>query len=179
MQDALDQARDGALLSAAADLVPLLYTELKRTAHRERRRLSAGETLATTALVNQAYARLSGNGFENRSHFLRVAAIAMRRILVERVRAQLTLKRGGDYQRVPIEQAEDIVVEDDERIAEVEEALQRLAQKSPRLAEIVECRFYAGYSTSETAEALGLSLRTVERDWATARAWLQREVGRD
>lgn len=176
-EDALDATRDAALLQAAGELVPMLYAELKRTARRERRRLSAGDTLATTALVNETYARLCGNdGFQSRGHFLRVAAIAMRRILIERVRAQLTQKRGGDFVRAPIGEAEEIQVEDDERVAQVDEALQRLAQRSPRLAQIVECRFFAGYSEKETAEALGVSERTVQRDWATARAWLQREL---
>lgn len=178
-QDELDRTRDHRLLSAVDELMPVLYAELRRTARRERRRVSAGDTLATTALVNETYARLSGNaGFEDRGHFLRVSAIAMRRILIERVRAQLTQKRGGDYARVPIEEAEEIQVEDDERIALVDEALQRLALQSTRLAEIVECRFFAGYSEKETAEALGISERTVQRDWATARAWLQREIDR-
>jgi RNA polymerase sigma factor (TIGR02999 family) len=175
--DPLDRTRPPALLSAVDALVPVLYAELKRSAHRERRRISAGDTLATTALVNEAYARLSRSpGFEGRDHFLRVAAIAMRRILIERVRAQLRKKRGGEFSRVPLDDAEDIEVEDDARLAAVNDALQRLALKSPRLAEIVECRFFAGYSEKETGQALGLSERTVQRDWATARAWLQREL---
>jgi RNA polymerase sigma factor (TIGR02999 family) len=175
--DALERLRSPELLAAVGELVPVLYAELKRAAHRERRRLWGGETLATTALVHEAYARLSRSpGFESRDHFLRVAAIAMRRILIERVRAQLRLKRGGDLDRVPLSEAEEIEVENGERLAAVNEVLQRLAVRSPRLAEIVECRFFAGYSEKETAQALGLSERTVQRDWATARAWLQREL---
>lgn len=178
-QDALDQTRDPVLREAARDLMPVLYAELKRTARRERRRIRAGDTLATTALVNETYARLAGNaGFSGRGHFLRVAAIAMRRILIERVRAQLALKRGGELTRVPIDEIEALQVEDDEGVAQVDEALRRLAMQSPRLAEIVECRFFAGYSEKQTGEALGLSERTVQRDWATARAWLQRELDR-
>ncbi len=162
----------------AEQLVPLLYADLRRAARRERRHVRAGDTLATTALVNEAYARLAGSGFNDRAHFLRVAAIAMHRILVERVRAQLAQKRGGGRQRVELdEDSVELQVEDDERIAAVEEALQRLAAQSPRLAGVVECRFFAGYGEQETAQAMGLSLRSVQRDWATARAWLQREIG--
>lgn len=180
MPDMLDHGRDPALLSAASELMPLLYAELRRAAHRECRRIHAGDTLATTALVNETYARIAGNPrFASHDHFLRVAAIAMRRILIERVRAQLTQKRGGGFERVGFEQAENLEVEDDERIARVDEALQRLAARSPRLAEIVECRFFAGYTEKQTAEALGISERTAQRDWATARAWLQREMEGD
>jgi RNA polymerase sigma factor (TIGR02999 family) len=101
----------------------------------------------------------------------------MRRILIERVRAQLRIKRGGDAQRVPLAEAEDMVIGNEEQVIAINDALQALAQRSPRLAEIVECRFFAGYNEAETAEALGISERTVQRDWATARAWLQRELG--
>lgn len=176
--DALDARRDPALLQSVAELVPLLYEELRRSARRERRRLSGGDTLATTALVNELYVRLArGPGFGSRGHFLAVSAIAMRRILVERVRSQLRQKRGGGLTRVALTEAEDVVVPEGERVLAVNEALQGLAQRSQRLAEIVECRFFAGYGEAETAEALAISERTVQRDWATARAWLMRELG--
>ena len=176
--DTLDTGRSPAVLEAVAELMPLLYEELRRSAHRERRRLSGGDTLATTALVSELYVRLASSpGFSTRGHFLAVAAIAMRRILVERVRAQTRLKRGGDQQRVPLSDEHDIAIPNADQVLAVNDALQDLAQHSPRLAEIVECRFFAGYSEQETAEALGLSERTVQRDWATARAWLQRELG--
>jgi RNA polymerase sigma factor (TIGR02999 family) len=175
--DALDAGRPPELLHAVSEMMPVLYAELRRAAHRERWRFRAGDTLATTALLSEAYLRLARSpGFESHGAFLRVAAIAMRRILIERVRAQLTAKRGGSLDRVPLGQAEELEVEGDERLYAVNEALQGLATKSPRLAEIVECRFFAGYSEKETADALGLSERTVQRDWATARAWLQREL---
>ena len=176
--DTLDTGRSPAVLEAVAELMPLLYEELRRSAHRERRRLSGGDTLATTALVSELYVRLASSpGFSTRGHFLAVAAIAMRRILVERVRAQTRLKRGGDQQRVPLSDEHDISIPNAEQVLAVNDALQDLAHHSPRLAEIVECRFFAGYSEQETAEALGISERTVQRDWATARAWLQRELG--
>lgn len=178
LDDALDAQRDPLLLQSAAELVPLLYAELRRTAQRERRRLAGGETLATTALVNELFVRLAHSpGFNSRGHFLAVAAIAMRRILVERVRAQLRQKRGGDLTRVPLVEADEIVVADGEHVLAVNDALQELARRSRRLAEIVECRFFAGYGETETAAALNVSERTVQRDWATARAWLRRELG--
>lgn len=176
--DTLDAQRAPGLLEAVGELTPLLYDELRRSARRERRRLSGGDTLATTALVSELYLRLANApGFSTRGHFLAVAAIAMRRILVERVRAQMRHKRGGDLQRVPLRDDHELAIPDADQVLAVNEALQDLARRSPRLAEIVECRFFAGYTEQETAEALGLSERTVQRDWATARAWLQRELG--
>ncbi|MBP3984134.1 sigma-70 family RNA polymerase sigma factor [Pseudoxanthomonas helianthi] len=175
--DLLDATHSPQVLAAVHELVPLLYEELHRTARRERKRFSVGDTLATTVLVNEVYMRLAASpGFGNRSHFLAVAAIAMRRILIESIRAQVRVKRGGEFQRVGFEQALDIEIADDEKILAINDALQALAQRSPRLAQIVECRFFAGYSERETAEALDISERTVQRDWATARAWLQRQV---
>ena len=177
--DALDATRSPQVLRAVHELVPLLYEELRRTAHRERRRFSVGDTMATTVLVNEVYMRLASSpGFGTRSHFLAVAAIAMRRTLIECIRAQVTLKRGGDHKRVPMEAAMDVEIADDERILAINDALQVLAQRAPRLAQVVECRFFAGYSERETAQALGISERSVQRDWATARAWLQREIER-
>ena len=165
------------VLGAVHELVPRLYEELHPTGRRERRGFSVGDTLATTVLVNEVYMRLATSpGFGNRSHFLAVAAIAMRRILIESIRAQVRTKRGGEFQRVGFEQALDVEIADDEKILAINDALQALAQRSPRLAQIVECRFFAGYSERETAEALDISERTVQRDWATARAWLQRQV---
>ena len=177
--DSLDATRSPQVLRAVHELVPLLYEELRRTASRERRRFSVGDTMATTVLVNEVYMRLAASpGFGTRSHFLAVAAIAMRRTLIECIRAQMALKRGGDHKRVPMEAAMDVEIADDERILAINDALQVLAQRSPRLAQVVECRFFAGYSERETAQALDISERSVQRDWATARAWLQREIER-
>ena len=177
--DSLDANRSPAVLTAVGELVPVLYEELKRTARRERRRFNAGDTLATTALLNECYLRLATSpGFGTRQHFMAVAAIAMRRTLIECARAQQRLKRGGDLKRVDMDLAGDVVVADDERLLALNEVLQVLARRSPRLAEIVEYRYFAGYSEKETADVLGVSERTVQRDWATARAWLQRELDR-
>lgn len=170
-----DQGRAG---DGVERWVPLLYDELRRIARRERVRLFTGGTLATTALVNEAYARLAGDArFADRGEFLRIASVAIRRILIDRVRAQLAAKRGGGAAHVPLEQAGDFVVEDDARVLAVHEALEVLATANPRLAKVVECRFFAGYDEKQTAEALGTSERTVQRDWATARAWLKKELG--
>jgi RNA polymerase sigma factor (TIGR02999 family) len=150
--------------------VPLLYDELRRIARRERVRLFGGSTLATTALVNESYARLAGDThFASRGEFLKIASVAIRRILIDRVRAQLAAKRGGGAKHVPIDEAHDFVVEDDVRVLAVHDALETLAQ-------VVECRYFAGYDEAQTAEALGISERTVQRDWATARAWLKKEL---
>lgn len=177
--DTLDATHAPGILAAVHDLVPLLYDELHRTARRERRRFAVGDTMATTVLVNEVYMRLvSSPGFGTRGHFLAVAAVAMRRILIESIRAQMRVKRGGEFQRVGFEHALDVEIADDEKILAINDALQALAERSPRLAQIVECRFFAGYSEKETAQALDISERTVQRDWATARAWLQRQVER-
>jgi RNA polymerase sigma factor (TIGR02999 family) len=162
---------------AVEDLMPAVYDELRRLARRERFRLSGGDTLTTTALIHEAYLRLARSPrFASRGDFLRVAAVAMRRILVDRVRAQLAAKRGGGARRVEIDDVADFLVADGERVLAVHEALQRLGALSPRLAGLVECRFFAGYSEPETALALGVSERTVQRDWMLARAWLKKEL---
>jgi len=159
------------------DLVPVVYRELRVIARRERLRLSGGDTLTTTALIHELYLRFADHaGFASRGDFLRVAAVAMRRILVDRVRTQLAAKRGGGAAHVDVEHAADFVVRDDETVLAVHDALVRLAALNPALAAVVECRFFAGYSEPETAEALGLSERTVQRHWATARAWLKKEL---
>ena len=163
---------------AAQSLAPMLYADLKRIARRERGRMVSPETLNTTALVNDAFLKLAGSpGFESHAHFLRVAAVTMRHLLVDRAREQLAEKRGGGLKRVDLEEAHDFYVKEDEWVVSVHEALKRLALQSPRLADIVECRIFGGYQDKEIAQVLGISLRTVERDWALARAWLRRELG--
>lgn len=175
--DSLDATHAPAVLAVVHDLIPLLYEELHRTARRERRKFAVGDSLATTMLVNEVYLRLADSpGFNTRGHFLAVAAVAMRRILIEAIRSQMRIKRGGEFQRVDFEHALEVEIADDEKILAINDALQLLAARSPRLAQIVECRFFAGYSEAETAQALEISERTVQRDWATARAWLQRQI---
>jgi RNA polymerase sigma factor (TIGR02999 family) len=162
----------------AAELIPLLYEDLRRVARRERARVSAGGTMQTTALIHEAYLRLSrGSAFNNREHFLRASALAMRHALVNHARERVALKRGGGAARVSLEELPDLAVADDGQILEINDALTRLAQLSTRLAQVVECRFFAGYDENDTALALGLTDRTVRRDWVKARAWLRREMG--
>jgi RNA polymerase sigma factor (TIGR02999 family) len=162
----------------ARQLAPVLYADLKRIAHQERSRHINHDTVSTTSLVHDAFLRMQDQpAFETHSHFLRVAAITMRHLLIDRARAQLSAKGGAGMKRVGLEEAEYFHVEDDEWLLAVHEALARLAKVAPRLAEIVECRFFAGYGEQEIAKALGISPRSVSRDWALARAWLYRELG--
>lgn len=164
----------------ATQLTPLLYEDLKRLARGERRRHGGGETLQTTALIHEAYLKLRGSALYNdRAHFLRAAALAMRHLLINHARDCIAAKRGGDAAKLSLEFAEDVAVPSDEAILEVNEALGRLAALSPRLAQVVECRYFAGYDDEETAAALNMTDRTVRRDWVKARAWLRRELHRE
>ena len=161
----------------AAELLPLLYEDVRSLARRERRRVRAGVTLQTTALVHEAYLKLLGAArFNDRQHFLRAAALAMRHILINHARDRMAEKRGGGADHVVLEDAEDISISEATVLIEINEALGRLAQLSPRLAQIVECRFFAGFKDDQIAQALGLTDRTVRRDWVKARAWLRREL---
>lgn len=176
----LDEFCPPELREGVARLAPMLYSDLKRIARRERAKLFSPNTLTTTALIHESYLRLRGqSGFESPAHFLRVAAVTMRHLLIDRVRAQLAAKRGGGSLHVPLEDApqDELVIEDDQTVMAVHEALFRLAKFAPRLAEVVQCRYFAGYGNKEIADALGINERTVERDWASAKAWLASELG--
>lgn len=180
--DALESYCPPSLLGGVRALAPLLYADLKRAAHRERVKLLNPQTMTTTALVHDAFLKLDGQpGFESHEHFLRVAAVTMRHLLIDRVREQLALKRGGDLQRVELDEVDaaagDFQVEAGETVLAVHHAVSALARFAPRLAEVVECRYFAGYSEIETAKALGVTERTVRRDWVAAKAWLTRELG--
>ena len=169
---------DPQLSQTAEALLPLLYSDLRRLARRTRWQFSAGETLQTTALVHEAYLKLrSSTGFNDRQHFLRAAAIAMRHILVNLARDATAQKRGSGAVHVSLDEAPEMPAESAGNLLEVDAALSRLRAVSERLADVVECRFFAGYSEEETAAALGVSDRTVRRDWIKARAWLQLELG--
>jgi RNA polymerase sigma factor (TIGR02999 family) len=162
----------------AAALVPLMYQDLKRIARRERQRVRAGVTLQTTALIHEAYLKLEHlASFNDDEHFLRACALAMRHILVNHARNRMASKRGGGAANIPLEDAPEISGAPDEVILQINDALLGLAELNPRLAQVVECRFFAGYDDAETARALGLTDRTVRRDWVKARAWLRRELG--
>jgi RNA polymerase sigma factor (TIGR02999 family) len=162
----------------AAALLPDFYAQVKRMARRERARVGGGETLQTTALAHEAWMRLrDSRGFVDEAHLLRAAALAMRHALINHAQAQRAEKRGAGAVHVTLSHAETLAVDSDEGLLELNDALQRLARITPRLADVVECRFFAGYGEEETAAALGVSLRTAQRDWLKARAWLYRELG--
>ena len=161
----------------ATELLPLLYNDVRSLARRERRRVHAGATMQTTALVHEAFLKLrAAAGFNDRQHFLRASSLAMRHILLNHARERMADKRGAGTLHVPLEEAEEISLAEAAKLIEINEALGRLARLNPRLAQIVECRFFAGYTDEQTAAALELTDRTVRRDWVKARAWLRREL---
>ena len=165
--------------SAAEKLVPIVYEELKRLARRYMRRERADHTLQTTALVHEAYLRLVGQEavrWQGRSHFFGVAAQMMRRILTDHARRNLRLKRGGTKEVLPLDEALVFSPEHSEELVKLDEALDRLAQLDARQGRVVELRFFAGLSVEEAAESLGVSPKTVKRDWAVAKAWLHAEL---
>jgi RNA polymerase sigma-70 factor (ECF subfamily) len=165
--------------AALEKLTPLIYDELRRIAHRYAHRERNGHTLQTTALVNEAYLRLAGDrkpDWQNRSHFFAVTAQVMRHILIDYARRRRYLKHGGDAQQVPLAEVASMA---DDRAAELvalDEALEELARLDPRKTRVVELRYFGGLSLAETAEALGISLMTVRRDWRAAKAWLFRRL---
>jgi RNA polymerase sigma factor (TIGR02999 family) len=180
----LQEVRDGDR-AALDQLFPLVYDELRGLAHGQRRRWYGDETLGTTALVHEAYLKLVGQqrlDAHGRAHFLAIAARAMRHILSNYSEARRRLKRGGDLQRISLDALEgsagrmDSGDEHADALAALEGALRKLDQTNERLSRIVECRFLAGMSISETALALDSSPATVKRDWVLARAWLYREL---
>jgi RNA polymerase sigma factor (TIGR02999 family) len=161
-------------------LVPLIYDELRLIARRQLGGRRAGQTLDTTGLVHEAYLRFAGQrrpGWQDRAHFFAAAARAMRHILIDYARSRRRQKRGGGQRHVTFDEALAAVETEADRLLAVDEALERLAAEDQRLARVVECRFFAGLSEQETAEALGVSARTVQRAWGEARAWLKREMG--
>lgn len=162
----------------ASELLPLFYQELRRVARRTRARFRAGETLQTTALVHEAYLRLGqSRSFVDETHFLRASALAMRHAVINHAQSRLAEKRGGGGQHLTLSNVADMSIDSDEGMLALNEAIERLARELPRLADVVECRFFGGYGEEDTARALGVSLRTVQRDWLRARAWLFRELG--
>lgn len=174
----LAKARSGDS-SALANVFPLIYEELRRLAQIQIKREPDGHTLSPTALVHEAYMRLidyTRMEWNGRAHFMAVAATAMRRILVEHARGHRSLKRGGALQRVSIESVQLGTEERAELLIAVDDALSRLKEIDPRQAQVVECRFFGGMTEEETADALGIGLRTAKRDWAKAKVWLHKEI---
>lgn len=171
-------AGESAVRALADQLLPVFYEDLKRIGHRERRRVGAGETMQTTALVNEAYLKLRKmKGWADDRHFLCAAALAMRHALVNHAKAGVAQKRGAGAVHVSLTQAGDLGIESDDGLVALSEAVEELAAESPRAARVVECRYFAGYSEPETARVLDISERTVRREWTMARAWLYRRLG--
>jgi len=165
---------------AAAQVLPLVYAELRELARRRMASQPPEHTLQATALVHEAYLKLVGGSdvrWADRSHFYFAAAEAMRQILVDSARGHARLKRGGGRTRSPLSVADLAAEQDPDQILAVDEALCRLEAQWPDAAAVVRLRFYAGLSVEETARALDVSERTVHREWTYARAWLARELG--
>jgi RNA polymerase sigma factor (TIGR02999 family) len=165
---------------AAAELLPLVYDELRRLAAARLAEEKPGQTLQPTALVHEAYVRLVGTErdqhWNSRGHFFAAAAEAMRRILVEQARRKHSLKRGGGHIRQDLDEIDIAAPEPQEDVLALDEALTRLAATDRQAADLVQLRYFAGLPLPEAAEVLGVSPRTAGRLWAFARAWLRREV---
>jgi RNA polymerase sigma factor (TIGR02999 family) len=158
---------------AAADLLPLVYDELRKLAAAKMAAEAPGHTLNATALVHEAYVRLVGDHqFADRSHFFRVAAEAMRRILIDRARQKRRIRHGGDRKRVSLTDVEFASEAPAEELLALDEALDLFAARDPVKADLVKLRYFAGFSEEEAASALGISRATASRYWTYARAWL-------
>ncbi len=161
------------------DVVPIIYGELKRIAHRQLKSERSGHTLNTTALVHEAYLRLAGANelaWEDKVHFRAIAAQAMRRILVDYARRRNAVRRGGDQERIDLDASEIGADGQTGMMLSLDSALSRLEKGSRRLCRVVEYKFFGGLSEAEIAETLKISIRTVRRDWVRARAWLYKEL---
>jgi RNA polymerase sigma factor (TIGR02999 family) len=164
---------------ASEELLPLVYDELRQLAAARMNQEASGQTLQATALVHEAWLRMVGDGdreWQNRAHFFGAAAEAMRRILVDNARRKSRLKRGGDQARVDIEELDLIATSPDEKILLMDEALEKLQAEDPEKARIVVMKFFGGMTNQEVAENLGMTERTVERQWAFAKAWLFQSI---
>jgi len=163
----------------AEDLLPLVYDELRALAHARMARERPGATLQATVLVHEAYLRVAGDrkrAWNGRAHFFGAAAQAMRRILVEQARRRSRQKRGGGARPIDVDEAELAVEPPSDDVLAVDEAVARLEQQDPRKGEIVNLRYFAGLTNAETAEVLGVSVGTIEREWRFIKAWLQTEL---
>ena len=161
---------------AAEQLLPLVYEELRKLAAQKMAHEAAGHTLQPTALVHEAWLRLTQDDpevqFANRAHFFAAAAEAMRRILIDRARRKSAGKRGGGRERINLDNVEIAADADDETLLLVNESLEKLAREQPKAAEIVKLRFFAGLTLEQAGQVLGFTERTAKRHWAFARAWL-------
>jgi RNA polymerase sigma factor (TIGR02999 family) len=176
----LQRWRDGNREALDA-LLPLVYEELRRLAHRHLRNERAEHTLQSSALVHEAYLRLVGQDFpqwEGRTHFFAIAAQLMRQILVDYARRHRASKRGSGVCTLTLDDVEPLPQRKDVDVVALNDALNSLAEIDPRQSHIVELRFFAGLSLEETSEVMGIGTATVQRDWTAARAWLHREISR-
>ena len=165
---------------AAGELLPLVYEELRKLAAARMAQEKPGQTLQATALVHEAWLRLVGTeeqkSWNSRGHFFGAAAEAMRRILVDRARQKARVRHGGGLERVDLDHVNLATEDNDATVLAIHEALEKLAHESPQKAEIVKLRYFTGMENQEIADALGISLSSVERSWAYARSWLHREM---
>lgn len=160
-------------------LMPVVYEHLRQIARRQLRVRGGNGTLNTTGLVHEAYLKLSDQArvsWSGRAHFFALASVAMRHVLVDHAKARLTQKRGGEHHRVTLANEQVAIDDQPETLLDINDALDRLAAVEPRLARVVECRFFGGFSEEETAEALSITTRTVQRDWVKARMLLRRAL---
>jgi RNA polymerase sigma factor (TIGR02999 family) len=162
-------------------LIPLVYEELRHIAQHFLQREKPGHTLQSTALVHEAYVRMVGQNlpeWQSRAHFFGIAAQLMRQILVDHARARQAAKRGGDVFKISLDDSTALPEQRDLDLIALDDALKSLTELDPQQSRIVELRYFAGLTIEDTSEVLGISPATVKRDWATARAWLQREMMR-
>ena len=174
-------AIEGGDARATEKLLPVVYEELRLLAAQRMSQESPGQTLQATALVHEAYLRLvkgDGQGWDNRGHFFKAATEAMRRILVENARKKKSAKRGGDHLRVDLDHADLPIEEPSADLIALDEALTKLSQTDPGVADLVKLRYFAGLTIEQVAQFQGVSRRTVIDHWAFARAWLRREISR-
>jgi RNA polymerase sigma factor (TIGR02999 family) len=186
MREARDQVHEileainGGDAQAAEQLLPLVYAELRRLAASKMAQQPPGQTLQATALVHEAWLKLSANNqsrWRDRQHFFRAAAESMRQILIDRARRRLRLRHGQGQQPVGVDEVQIAAPEKDEVLIQLDEALLELRAVSPERAEIVNLRFFAGLGETEIADILGISERSVQRQWSYSRAWLFARIG--
>lgn len=169
--------------AASDELLPLVYNELRRLAHKRMANEPSGQTLQPTALVHAAYVRLvdakNPQAWNSKGHFFAAAANAMRRILIENARRKNSLRRGGGKQRIHAEKIEFVDPNDSTFLIALDASLEQLTQENPEVAKVVSLRFFAGLTIEQTSEAMGVSVRTVNRHWAYAKAWLHSQLSED
>ncbi len=174
----LDSIKEGRA-QATDELLPLVYEELRRLAAQKMANEAAGHTLQPTALVHEAWLRLAGDAgqkWDGRGHFFSAAAESMRRILIEKARRKNAIKRGGEFERVNLDDVDVAALADGDTLLLINEALEKLEKEDPDAAQVVKLRFFAGLTNEEAGLAMGISARTAKRYWTFARAWLFQEL---